>query len=192
MSEKPFMQLYVGEFVGDTLALSAEHIGAYMLLLIALWNADGELEDDEETLSRVARVSVERWRVLWAKLARYFEIADGKISHNRVTKELDRFARKRAARSEAGRKGGIAKALKDKRSGVANAMPMPRHLPETRNKRGNASLVPTERSERVDRNAEPEVFAACLSSTGETVPDFITAKSFPLAIVAEARKRLAH
>jgi uncharacterized protein YdaU (DUF1376 family) len=42
VSERPFMQLYVSDFVGDTLMLSAEHVGAYLLLLIALWNADAE------------------------------------------------------------------------------------------------------------------------------------------------------
>ena len=62
MSERPFMQLYVSDFVGDTLLLSTEHIGAYLLLLIALWNADGVLPNEEAKLARVARLSVKRWR----------------------------------------------------------------------------------------------------------------------------------
>lgn len=139
MSERPFMQLYVSDFVGDTLSLTTEHIGAYLLLLIALWNADGALDDDEEILAVTARLPLDRWRVIWSRLGKFFIVADGKVTHNRLTKELEKFASKSEARAEAGRRGGFAKALKDKKGVVANAMPLPRHLPETRIKEGDAS-----------------------------------------------------
>ena len=144
MSERPFMQLYVSDFVGDTLTLTTEHIGAYLLLLIALWNADGALDDDEEILAVTARLPIDRWRVIWGRLSKYFVIADGKVTHNRLTKELEKFASKSAARSEAGRRGGFAKALKDKNMGLANAMPLPRHLPEPDKKSAQAHGDPTE------------------------------------------------
>jgi uncharacterized protein YdaU (DUF1376 family) len=144
MSERPFMQLYVSDFVGDTLRLSTEAIGAYLLLLIALWNADGVIEDEEETLATVARLPLDRWRTTWAKLRPFFEVSDGRVTHNRLTKEIERFASKAAARSEAGRRGGFAKALKDKGRGVAIAMPEPQHLLETRNKEARMRANPTE------------------------------------------------
>jgi uncharacterized protein YdaU (DUF1376 family) len=144
MSERPFMQLYVSDFVGDTLRLSTEAIGAYLLLLIALWNADGVIEDEEETLATVARLPLERWRTTWAKLRPFFEVSDGRVTHNRLTKEIERFASKSAARSEAGRRGGFAKSLKDKERGVAIAMPEPQHLLETRKERRVRETNPTE------------------------------------------------
>lgn len=144
MSERPFMQLYVSDFVGDTLTLTTEHIGAYLLLLIAMWNADGELPNDDEILAITARLPVDRWRVIWTRLSPFFEVADGKVTHHRLTKELERFASKSAARSEAGRRGGIAKALKDKNAGVANAMPLPQHLPEPDKKEARMRSDPTE------------------------------------------------
>lgn len=144
MSERPFMQLYVSDFVGDTLSLTTEHIGAYLLLLIALWNADGTLPDDDEILAITARLPIERWRVIWARLSPFFDTYEGKVTHHRLTKELEKFASKSAARSEAGRRGGIAKALKDKNTGLAIAMPLPRHLPETRIKEALTLSDPTE------------------------------------------------
>lgn len=72
MSERPFMQLYVSDFVGDTLTLSTEHIGAYLLLLIALWNANGMLPSDERKLARVARLNLKRWRAVAIDLLPFF------------------------------------------------------------------------------------------------------------------------
>jgi hypothetical protein len=62
MSERPFMQLYVSDFIGDTLQLSTEQIGAYMLMLMAMWNAGGTLPDDDVKLSRVVRMPVKNGR----------------------------------------------------------------------------------------------------------------------------------
>lgn len=192
MSKRPFMQLYVSDFLGDTQHLSAEEVGAYLLLLMTMWQRDGKLPMNEKTLSRVARIAPEQWPAVWVSLADFFTVEDGEISQERLSEELGKFARKSAARSEAGRRGGHAKALKDKKSGVANAMAKRWHLPDTRIKKGENDLVPTDSPVRVSRHVEPEVFAACIEATGEKVPDFLEAKSFPLAVVAEARKRLAH
>ena len=73
MSERPFMQLYVSDFVGDTLQLSTEQIGAYMLLLMAMWNAGGSLPEDDARLARVARLPLKRWRAISAELLAFFE-----------------------------------------------------------------------------------------------------------------------
>lgn len=126
------MQLYVSDFVGDTLLLTAEHIGAYLLLLIALWNAGGTLPDDEVKLARVARMTVDQWRVVWSELAPFFVVADGRFSHGRLSKELRKSATKSEARAAAGKRGGEAKALKDKEAQLAIATPLPQHLPEPR------------------------------------------------------------
>ncbi len=144
MSERPFMQLYVSDFVGDTLSLSTEHIGAYLLLLIALWNADGSLEDDADILATTTRLPLDRWLVVWSRLSKYFVVSGGRVTHNRLTKELERFASKSAARAEAGSRGGKAKALKDKNTGLAIATSLPQHLPETRIKDARTRSGPTE------------------------------------------------
>ena len=131
MSERPFMQLYVSDFIGDTLHLSTEQIGAYMLMLMAMWNAGGKLPSDEAKLARVARMSVKKWRAVSDDLMAFFEVSEGLISHNRLTKELQKSESKSQSRASAGEVGGRAKALKDKEARLANATSKPKHLPDT-------------------------------------------------------------
>ena len=132
MSERPFMQLYVSDFIGDTLHLSTEQIGAYMLLLMAMWNAGGKLPNDDAKLARVVRMSVKKWLAIKHDLLGFFDVDGAEISHNRLTKELQKSERKSQSRADAGAKGGSAKALKDKEARLANAMPELQHLPDTR------------------------------------------------------------
>jgi uncharacterized protein YdaU (DUF1376 family) len=133
MSERPFMQLYVSDFVGDTLQLSTEQIGAYMLILMAMWNAGGSLPDDDAKLARVARLSLKKWRAISADLLTFFEREAGEIGHKRLTKELHKAQVKSEARAAAGARGGVATALKTKGHGAANAGALPRHSPDSRN-----------------------------------------------------------
>jgi uncharacterized protein YdaU (DUF1376 family) len=140
MSERPFMQLYVSDFIGDTLHLSTEQIGAYMLLLMAMWNAGGRLPNDDAKLARVVRMSVKKWKAIEADLIGFFDVTDGEIYHNRLTKELQKSERKSQSRADAGAKGGSAKALKDKEARLANARDLPRHSPDTITRENTSSL----------------------------------------------------
>lgn len=79
MSERPFMQLYVSDFVGDTRRLSAEHVGAYMRILFALWQADCALPCVDVDLAKIAGLPISRWRRIWPDFGRFFEIADSHI-----------------------------------------------------------------------------------------------------------------
>jgi uncharacterized protein YdaU (DUF1376 family) len=131
MSERPFMQLYVSDFLGDTLHLSTEHIGAYMLMLMAMWNAGGSLPDDDVKLARVCRMSLKKWRAVADDMMPFFNRQDGAITHNRLTKELQKSESKSQSRASAGAKGGASKSLKDKETAVAIATVLPQHLPDT-------------------------------------------------------------
>jgi uncharacterized protein YdaU (DUF1376 family) len=135
MSERPFMQLYVSDYLGDTRHLSCEQHGAYLLLLMTMWNADGSLPDDDAKLARIVGLSVKKWRTIRPEIMGFFTIADGVISHNRLTKEIQKSASKSESRASAGEAGGKAKALKYKQALLANATVLPWHLPETRYQR---------------------------------------------------------
>lgn len=157
MSERPFMQLYVSDFIGDTLHLSTEQIGAYMLLLMAMWNAGGKLPADDAKLARVTRMSLKKWNAISGDMMSFFDVFDGSISHNRLTKELQKSESKSQSRASAGAAGGNAKALKDKEARLANARPLPQHLPDTRDI--DSSSVPSEESCPEPKKSPPAVKA---------------------------------
>ncbi|MBZ9676410.1 YdaU family protein [Mesorhizobium sp. ES1-1] len=145
MSERPFMQLYVSDFIGDTLQLSTEQIGAYMLLLMAMWNAGGRLPDDDARLARVARLSPKKWRVIGGDLMTFFDREGGEICHKRLTRELRKASGKSEARAAAGARGGAATALKTKARAAANAGALPRHFPDSINQSEKASAFSREK-----------------------------------------------
>ncbi|WP_322415342.1 YdaU family protein [Mesorhizobium huakuii] len=160
MSERPFMQLYVSDFVGDTLQLSTEQIGAYMLILMAMWNAGGRLPDDDAKLARVARLSLKRWRAISADLLSFFEREAGEIGHKRLAKELQKALVKSEARAAAGARGGAATALKTKAHGAANACTLPRHSPDSRNQNEKASAFSPENAQHFSARGEQEAGAS--------------------------------
>jgi len=197
MSERPFMQLYVSDFVGDTLLLSTEHIGAYLLLLIALWNADGALPADDVKLARVARMTVKKWKSVSVEILPFFNVENGQLTHNRLTKELQKSERQSELRAAAGARGGAATALKNKdtRPAIAAAkrVARPQHLPEPYKKEGNLVLVGAESEVTIllDRIHDMDLFEACEDIQGTKVAGYLQKARFPIAVVAQARAKIA-
>lgn len=126
----PFMQLYVADYLGDTRHLTTEQHGAYLLLLMTMWRSDGVLSDDPSKLARIAGLTVARWRKISADVLAFFTPCEGGLTQGRLAAELTIADEKSEKRSQAGKAGARAKALKDKKAGVANAAPLPKHSPE--------------------------------------------------------------
>ncbi|TSE03024.1 DUF1376 domain-containing protein [Mesorhizobium intechi] len=177
MSERPFMQLYVSDFVGDTLQLSTEQIGAYMLILMAMWNAGGRLPDDDAKLARVARLSLKRWRAISADLLSFLEREAGEVGHKRLTKELHKARVKSETRAAAGARGGAVTALKTKAHGAANAGVLPRHFPDSRNQSEKAPAFSGENNR--DPSAQGERDSFCRDSRQRSSSRAASAKKPP-------------
>ena len=99
MAERPWMPMYWGDYVKDTLHLNTFQHGCYMLLIAAYWIRGGPLPDDPKYLARVCRTTAD-------KLARYgnpvlamFCCRDGLLVHKRVEKELLRSSVRSASAS---------------------------------------------------------------------------------------------
>lgn len=121
MSKSPFMPLWVSDFLGDTMDLDATEIGAYMLLLMAQWNRDGDsLPDDPEKLKRICRCG-RNWPKVWGVIERFFSTDEKGVYSKRLRLEAQNVAAKREVNSHNGALGGKAKSLKSKEPAVASA-----------------------------------------------------------------------
>ncbi|RZJ47442.1 MAG: DUF1376 domain-containing protein [Brevundimonas sp.] len=126
----PYMQLYVADYLGDTRHLTTEQHGAYMLLLMTMWRSGGVIPNDDAKLARITGLTVARWKRISADVLAFFDVCEGGLTQARLAAELAIHEEKSEKRSQAGKAGGRAKALKDKKAGLANTMPMPCHSPE--------------------------------------------------------------
>lgn len=124
------MQLYVGDYLKDTRHLTAEQHGAYLLLLMAMWTAGGELPNDPKKLARMAACSPSRWAKIGDDVLEFFTPDGDVIRNDRITKELKKASEKSIKRAVSGSKGGQAKALKAKGTDLANATVLLEHSSE--------------------------------------------------------------
>lgn len=104
-----WMPLYVSDYLADTMLLSTEQHGAYMLLLMAAWKNGGWLPDDGEQLMQITRLQPKQWLRHEPILRGFFSVADGRWLHGRVQAELDKAKGKVAQKAEAGTSGAAAK-----------------------------------------------------------------------------------
>lgn len=112
-----WMPLWIGDYLADTMHLTTEQHGAYLLLLMHQWK-QGELPDDDVVLATITRLPAAAWRRCRPVLERFFTVADGQWVQGRAAREKERAVetneRIGRVRGEAGRKGAAARWSKHK------------------------------------------------------------------------------
>lgn len=90
MSNRPdsFMPLWIGDYLGDTMRLTRDQHGGYLLLIMDYWRQGEALPDDDEALAAITKASALEWKKLRPVLAKFFVVADGKWTHGRIEEEL--------------------------------------------------------------------------------------------------------
>lgn len=110
-----WMPFYFGDYFKDTLHLTTEGHGAYLLLIAAYWSGGEPLPDNDAELASIAKAPPSRWRrVLRPMIERFFVVGEGVWRHGRVDQEIAATRREPGAGgasersqrlSEAGRRG---------------------------------------------------------------------------------------
>lgn len=101
-----FMPVFVGDYLKKTTMLSCEENGAYCLLLFSLWQNEGFLPNDMKKLSRVCKLTQDRFTEIWVELKGFFTIHDGFISNDRLCEEIEKAVKRRESSARNGKNGG--------------------------------------------------------------------------------------
>jgi uncharacterized protein YdaU (DUF1376 family) len=104
-----WMPLYIGDYIADTMMLTTEQHGAYLLLLMTAWTNDGKLPNDSVALQQVTRMTAAQWARNERTLQKFFFVTEDFWLHNRVRTELDRAKSKTEKKAAAGAEGAAAK-----------------------------------------------------------------------------------
>jgi uncharacterized protein YdaU (DUF1376 family) len=118
-----WMPFYVADYLRDTMRLTRDQHGGYLLLLMACWCEGGRLPNDPAELAAIAKATPAEWRKLAPVLLRYFKIEGDQIVHGRVVEEHEKAARLAETRRQNGGKGGRPRKLTEtetKPGGLAN------------------------------------------------------------------------
>jgi uncharacterized protein YdaU (DUF1376 family) len=164
MSNLPFMAFYVDLYEGNTSHLTLEEDGFYNRLLRLLWRSPGcSIPDDAGWIMRKMRVDKETFYRVGAPIIEEFcSRRNGKITQKRLLFEWQKAFAKYEARKSAGKKGGTAKALKDKASGGEFARHLPWHKEEEKELQLESELEPEDSS----------LFAKPVRSSRDSIIDF--------------------
>jgi uncharacterized protein YdaU (DUF1376 family) len=101
-----WMPLYIADYLRDTMHLTREQHGGYLLLIMACWDRGGRLPADPGQLAGIAKATPSEWRKLAPILLPFFEREGDLLIQRRVLAEYEHAAKISAIRSETGAAGG--------------------------------------------------------------------------------------
>lgn len=105
--KSPAFQFYPSDFLSDknTMLMSAEEIGMYMLLMCVCWK-EGSLPDDMEEMAVLSRANSTDFEESWNKrISKCFVREGDEWIHPRLEKERRKQHKYRQKKVEAGKKG---------------------------------------------------------------------------------------
>ena len=178
-----WMPLYVGDYLADTMHLTGQEHGAYLLLLMHSWRT-GPLPDDDRLLAAIARTDAGAWRRMAPTIRGFFEAEDGKMVQPRLERERSRAVSHVDQRRAAGKASAEARArqreVNDRSTTVAaplerNGRPSPSPSQEEEIPPSPPSVVRSPRGSRLPSDWLPDdeqaQFAASLGLDVRRVAD---------------------
>lgn len=172
--------LWVDAFQRDTQHLEADEIGAYMLLLMAMWTREScDFPNDDTRLARVCRVSLRLWKSRVGPVLRDFLKAEGDVLVSKRLRQEAEYVETEVQKQSDRKRGAYAKpqgsnerdrdegeksdkALKshDTMSSADSSVDQPRHYPSQQP--NNPTLVTAADAAREARDgdlgADPPTF----------------------------------
>ena len=101
MAALPYMQLYIADYLADTMHLSAEEHGAYLLLMFNYWQTGKPIPKNR--LAKIARLTNELWADVEPSLQEFFCDNGEEWVHLRIEEDLASVREKLTKKSAAGK-----------------------------------------------------------------------------------------
>ncbi|MCT4701188.1 DUF1376 domain-containing protein [Enterobacteriaceae bacterium H20N1] len=110
MAALPYMQLYIADYLADTMHLSTEEHGAYLLLMFNYWQTGRAIP--KSRLGKIARLSNDRWISVESSLAEFFNDNGTEWVHERIERDLEGVRSSLEQKSAAGKASAMARKAK--------------------------------------------------------------------------------
>ena len=104
-----WMPLFIGDYMADTMHLSTEEHGAYLLLLMTAWSRGGKLPSSDSQLAQIARCDRRRWARLKASVLPFFTPDGDSLVQTRLVSEYAKALKINAKQRANGKLGGRPK-----------------------------------------------------------------------------------
>jgi uncharacterized protein YdaU (DUF1376 family) len=117
MAQFSALPLWTDAYLADTGHLTTIEHGAYLLLLMTMWRADGALPNDDKQLARYVRMTSAQWLRIKPTIMQFFKVSSDSITQGRLTDELAFVKQKSGKQSDNAR----ARWLKTKETSDAGA-----------------------------------------------------------------------
>lgn len=183
MAALPYMQLYVADYLADTMHLTTEEHGAYLLLIFNYWQTGKPIPVSR--LARITRLSNERWTDVERSLVEFFNERGNEWVHDRIERDLDAVHATQAQRIAAGKASAEARkqAAKPRKARSVNA----RSTPVEKASNGKATNKEEKRGEESkELNLERGAYFAMPLEGWEPEPKSFKAICFANAVKPES------
>ncbi len=118
MAALPYMQLYIADYLADTMHLSTEEHGAYLLLMFNYWQTGRPIPKNR--LAKIARLSNDRWNAVEPSLKEFFNDNGNEWSQERIERDLEAVKTSLSQKSAAGKASAQARKAKKETNGQRN------------------------------------------------------------------------
>jgi len=180
MANRPWMPLYVADYLADTSHLRAAESGCYLHLIMHYWQQGG-LPDDDRKLAAIAKMTMREWNAAKPTIIEFF---DENMRHKRIDAELAKAQEISSKRSASAKQ----KQSKSSANAPANAEQLDTHARASSQSQSQSQKEDAASAAPVDPDAElfrrgREVFG---SDAGSLIAKLKKAKngSVPLARAA--------
>lgn len=140
--QRPWMPLYVGDFIADTMHLGATETGIYIRLIFHCWQ-HGTIPTDIRKVCLISHCDTRLWHQYAETVLQFFDVVDAStMHHKRVTSErlrTEELSNKR--KSAALQKHSNSSAIAQQNTSYARASPQPQsqlHLERKKDSPANA------------------------------------------------------